>query len=148
MSFSDLTSLSIIPSRSIHVVQNGKISFFFIAKEYSITHIYHSFFITSCITRHSCFHILAIVNNAAENMGAHVSFQISVFVSLGCITISRIAGSQGSSIFHLLRRLHSVFRSGDTNLHSHQQSPRVFSPPHPLYHLLFFVFLKIAFSHR
>ena len=30
-----------------------------------------------------CCHILAGVNNATINMGVHISFQISVFISLG-----------------------------------------------------------------
>ena len=42
-------------------------------------HACHIFFIRSSITE--SFHILAIVNNAAVNIGVHVSFQISVFVS-------------------------------------------------------------------
>ena len=36
LSFSDLTLLSVIISRSIHVAADGIISLFFMAKEYSI----------------------------------------------------------------------------------------------------------------
>ena len=48
-----------------------------------------------------CFHVLAVVNSATVNIGVHVSFCVSVFVSFRCRPRSRIAGSHGSSLMIL-----------------------------------------------
>ena len=57
--------------------------------------MYYSFFIHSSVDRHlGCFHVLAIVNSAAMNIGVHVSF--SILVSSGYMPSSGIAGLYGS----------------------------------------------------
>ena len=55
--------------------------------------MYHSFIHSSVNGHPDCFHVLAIVNSAAVNIGVHVSF--SILVSSGYMPRNGIAGSYG-----------------------------------------------------
>lgn len=67
-----------------------------------------------------CFHLLAIVNQAALNNYGEVFAWPYVFISLGCtIPGSGIAGPWGSFMLQLLRICKNVLHRGCPVLHSH-----------------------------
>ena len=80
------------------------------------------------IERHlGCFHILAIVNNAATTWGCR--FLLKILISLPSDIYPHIsyAGSYDSFLFVFVfsRNRHTVFHSGCTSLHFHLQFIRV-----------------------
>ena len=82
--------------------------------------MYHISFIHSSVDGHlDCFHVLTTVISAAVNTGVHASFWTSVLSAN--VPGTGIPESHGNAGFSFLRNLHTVFRSGCNNLHSHQQ---------------------------
>lgn len=95
-----LTSLSRMCSWSTHVA-DGRVS--------SIVFTQH-LCIHSPIDEHlSCLHILAVVTNAAVNMGVQKPLWEPVFISIGCKLGNVLVGWHDSSIFQYLRCCFSLW---------------------------------------
>ena len=63
---------------------------------------------------------------------------------LWCLPLCGIVGPYGNSILNFLMDRPTIFHSGCSNLHSHQQCTRIPFSVHPYQYLLFFVYLLIA----
>ena len=67
-----------------------------------MVYMYHSFLIHLSADGHlGCFHVLAIINSSAMNIGVHVS--LSDLVSSVCMPRSGIAGSYNGNITQPLK---------------------------------------------
>ena len=85
------TSLCITGSRFIHFTQTDSNVFLFMAEQYSIVYMYHTFFIHVSVNGHlDCFRDLVIVHSAVMNTGVHVSFSVMVFS--GCVPVVGLLG--------------------------------------------------------
>lgn len=116
LTLSDL--LSIIFSRSLHVVANDSISSFLTAEQCSV--VYRTTPSCPVLGRRAlgCFHALAAMNNAV-NIGLNVSLRINVFKFFGKSPEEGLL-SHGNSNLNFLKNLHTIFHGVSTRLRSHQ----------------------------
>lgn len=102
-------------------------------------------FLYSSVSEHlGGFHLLAVVNQAAMNMGVPISVQVPGCISSGYTASRERAGSYGNSMFNFSNNCHTVFLRGCTISLSHQQCTQVPTSLHPRWHLLLSGFWLMA----
>ena len=98
-----------------------------------------------------CLYLLAILNNAAINMGVQISLCDPAFNAFVRIPRSGIVESYGNFIFNFLRNYHAVFHIICTVSHSYQECTRVIIRnwnhifPNICYFMAFFAFVFFFF---
>ena len=104
----------------------------------------YNFFLRLSVNEHMYFLYLGYCKNAAVYIGRHLSLQINVLDFPAKYSNVELLVSQVGSPFNFLKNHRTVFHTGCTNLHSHQQCTRVPFSPHPCHYLLFIVFLILG----
>lgn len=135
-------SLSIMPLRFIQIVTNGRIPFsqsqiIFLrvcvcaCARVSVWHFIHSSVGRLLVS----LHLLTVVTNTTVNIWMQTSLWDPHLSSFGYISKSEILGSHGSSIFNVLKILHTPFSVAASVLFS----PTVHRVPfsgYPVHHLI------------
>ena len=109
-----------------------------------MVYIYHIFFVHSYADVNlGSFHILVIIKNTFWTL--EYIFGLEWVLSFfKYICSSRVAKLHNTSVLNFLRKLHTVFHTGCTNLHFHQQITSISFSPHLNLHLLFKNYLSKA----
>ena len=156
-----------MPSMSIFADANGKISFLFMAKQYSIiyilihmciyiygmciymcvcmyiyTYIYHNFIHLFLDGHLGFFPLLTIINNSTMNTEVHVSFWISVLGVFPDIYKGLELLGHMVVLYWVFWDASIIFSTVAAPIYisTNKQCTRIFFSPHPHQHLLFLFF--------